>query len=302
MPATGVYAATMEPDLADLRKTIIAHDPALRATRFRLHTMGFDSVAVDVDGRLIFKFPRHAEAERRLRTEAGILAILRPSITMPLPDLTLHDGPPLFSKHTKLQGEHLLAAHYETLPAVARERLAADIALFFCELHALDPIAMKNAGAGPIGAWLPPEEILRQTWPLLPEDLHGYAERTIDAWQDLPADPHGTTYGHFDSHGWNMAFDHASGRLNGIYDFGDSGFGELHKEFIQPNWISPELTRRVARKYETLTGRMIDLPRVTLISGVLRLSELGGFADDPVRADEMVRTIADWAAYHEAAS
>ena len=158
---------------------------------------------------------------------------------------------------------------------------------------------MTDAGAGPIGSWLPPDEILREAWPLLPQALHGYAERTIAAWQELDDDPHGMTYGHFDSHGWNMAFDHDAELLNGIYDFGDSGFGDLHKEFIQPSWIAPDFVERLAIEYERLTGRSIDLQRVKLICGVLRLSELGGFANDPMRAEEMVTSVAAWAAYQE---
>jgi aminoglycoside phosphotransferase (APT) family kinase protein len=285
----------MDSHLADLRRTIVAHFPELHSAHFNLHTIGFDSFAVDVDDRLIFKFPRHAEAERRLKAEAGILAAARPAVTMQLPEQTIHSGPPLFSRHAKLQGEHLLAAQYEKLPDAARERLAADVALFFAELHAIDHVAMKEAGAGTIGSWLPPEDILREAWPLLPQALQDYAEHTIRVWQDLSPDPHGITYGHFDSHGWNMAFDHEAARLNGIYDFGDSGFGDLHKEFIQPSWISPDFVERLAREYERLTARAIDLERVTLISGVLRLSELGGA--DPARAEAMVKSIADWSAY-----
>jgi len=49
------------------------------------------------------------------------------------------------------------------------------------------------------------------------------------------------------------------------------------------NWISPDFVERLATEYERLTGRAIDLQRVKLISGVLRLSELGGLAHDPVR-------------------
>lgn len=236
----------MDFDLKELRAAIVAFFPELQSARFNLHIIGWDSVAVDVDDRLIFKFPRHAEAERRLKAEAGLLAVLRPKVTMPLPDQQLHEGPPLFSCHTKLRGEHLLAAHYERLPVKARERIAADVALFFAELHALDYAVMKEAGAGLIGSWLPPDDLLREAWPLLPQELHGYAERTIKAWQDLGSDPQGTTYGHFDSHGWNMAFDHDAGRLNGIYDFGDSGFGDLHREFIHPSWISPDFVERLA--------------------------------------------------------
>ncbi len=74
----------------------------------------------------------------------------------------------------------------------------------------------------------------------------------------LPPDPHGQTYGFFDGHGWNMAFDRVRGRLNGIYDFADSGFGPVHQEFIYSNFISPDLTERIAAAYEKASGRTLD--------------------------------------------
>ncbi len=228
--------------------------------------------------------------------EAGLLAVVRPAVTMPVPDLTLHPGPPLFSRHVKLQGEQLLARHYERLPAAPRERLAADMALFYAELHRLAAGAMAAAGALPIEPWLPPDDILGRVWPLLSPDLRRYAERTVAAWQRLPPDPYGTTYGFFDGHGWNMAFDHARRRINGIYDFADSGFGPLHQEFIYPSWIAPDLTARIVAGYQALTGRTLDRERIDLLSGVLRLSELAQLADDPDHAAALVRTVADWAA------
>ena len=108
--------------------------------------------------------------------------------------------------------------------------------------------------------------------------------------------PYGTTYGFFDVHGWNFAFNHANHRLNGIYDFADSGFGPLHQEFIYSNWIAPDLTARIVAEYETLTGRALDLPRIELLSGVLRLSELAGYANDADHAPAMVQYVADCAA------
>src|SRR5919106_64050 len=62
--------------------------------------------------------------------------------------------------------------------------------------------------------------------------------------------PYGTTYGFFDGHGWNMAFDHTTNRLNGVYDFADSGFGPLHQEFIYTNLIARDLTARIVAEYE----------------------------------------------------
>jgi aminoglycoside phosphotransferase (APT) family kinase protein len=282
--------------LETLRATITGSFPELSGSRFELLTVGWDCVALDVDDRLIFKFPRHEAAQKRLVTEASLLEVIRPAVTMPVPDLSLHPGPPLFSRHTKLEGEHLLTPQYELLPVESRQRLAADMALFYAELHDLDAREMEQAGAGPTSPWLQPDDILRRVWPVLPSGLRLYADRTIAAWQKLPPEPYGTTYGFFDGHGWNMAFDHASNRLNGIYDFGDSGFGPLHQEFIYTNFIARDLTERIIAEYELLTGLTLDRQRVELLSGVLRLSELAELADDAVHAPAMVRFVADWAA------
>jgi Ser/Thr protein kinase RdoA (MazF antagonist) len=282
--------------LETLRAAIIGSFPELSESRFTLLTVGWDCVAVDVDDRLIFKFPRHEAARKRLVSEAGILAVIRPAVTMPVPDLTLHSGPPLLSRHVKLKGEHLLTRQYELMPVEPRERLGAEMALFYAELHSLDDRDMGAAGAGPIKPWLEPEDILRRTWPVLPPGLRLYAERTIAAWQQLPPDPYGTTYGFFDGHGWNMAFDHASNHLNGMYDFADSGFGPLHQDFIYSNFIAPDLTARIVAGYEALTGRALDRERIDLLTGVHRLSELAELADDANHAAAIVQIVADWAA------
>jgi hypothetical protein len=287
---------TSETILEKLRAAIIATFPEHASSHFTLLTFGWDCIAVDVDDRLIFKFPRHEEARKALIVEAGLLAFIRPVVTMPVPDLTLCAERPLFSRHVKLRGEHLVTSQYELLPDEDRHCLAADLALFYAELHSLTASDMKAAGAGPIKAWLQPEDILRQAWPVLPSGLRPYADRTISAWQDLSPDPYGTTYGFFDGHGWNMAFDHMSRRLNGMYDFADSGFGALHQDFIYSNWIAPDLTARIIAEYEALTGRVLDRRRIALLSGVHRLSELAQLADDTRHVAMAARAVADWAA------
>lgn len=282
--------------LEALRALVLRHEPGLRDASFRLLTSGWDCVALDVDDRLIFKVPRHAEAERRLTVEAALLALIRPAVTMTVPDLTLLPGPPMVSRHAKIPGEHLLAAQHEILPGEARQRLAADLALFYAQLHDLDPDRLRAAGAGPIAPWVAPDVMLARCLPLLPADLRRYAERSISSWQELPPDAHGTSYGFFDGHGWNMAFDHQRQRLNGLYDFGDSGFGALHQEFVASNWIARDLTARIVAAYESLTGRSLDRERIELLSGVLRLSELATLADDPAHRGWALANIAGWVA------
>jgi hypothetical protein len=208
--------------------------------------------------------------------------------------MTLHEGPPVFSRHEKLRGGHLEPAVYAGLPEPARDRLAEDLARFYAELHALPHQTMRDAGAGPIWPWLPPDEILRRTQPKLDGPLRNYVERTVIAWSDLPPDPYGITFGFFDGHGWNMAFDAAAQRLMGVYDFGDCGFGLLQQEFIYASMISPDLVSRTVRRYVGMTGREVDRERVALLFEVLRLSELAEAADDDVRwplALESVRSL-----------
>ncbi len=270
------------PDLASLRKVLCSTFPDLEGLSFTLLDAGWDSVAVDAGGIFIFKFPRHENGRAALEREAALLAALRPHLSFPIPDLTLHEGPPLFSRHRKIPGSHLLRADYLLLPHAARERLAADLATFYMQLHAVDPGAMSKAGALPVPAWPGPEEMLRDLHPLLDSRLLAKAADAITRWQAMEPDPGGEVYGFFDGHGWNMAFDHERQVLNGIYDFADSGIGPLHREFIYTGFISGDLSRRVTKEYEILSGRSLDHERIWLLTGVLFLSDLAGTPDHPV--------------------
>jgi aminoglycoside phosphotransferase (APT) family kinase protein len=290
-------SATATPlTLEALQPVIVRAFPELAGGVFTAQPRGWDSFAIDVDDTLIFKFPRNAAANERLATEAALLAIIHPAVALPTPDMTLHDGtahggPPLFSRHAKLHGDHLEPAVYAGLSEAGRDRLAEDLARFYAELHALPDATLAAAGAQPIQPWLGPDEILERAWPVLDDALRRYADRTVAAWRALPPDPFGRTYGFFDGHGWNMAFDGEARGLNGVYDFGDSGFGQLQQEFIYSNMISPELTGRIIARYSAMTGRAIDAERVALLFRVLRLSELAELAGDPEKAPAALASV-----------
>lgn len=279
-----------------VRAAIVNVFPELAAATFTPMTAGWDSLAIDVDDRLIFKFPRDCRAERALLAEAALLAVVRPAVTMIVPDLRLHHGPPLFSVHEKIKGGHLLAKDYEILPHSARDRIAADIARFYAELHCLPRDRMAAVGAEPIAPWQSAAGMRTNALAKLPLELRDAAEAIIADFERLPPDPLGTTYGFFDGHGWNMAFDHALQQLNGIYDFADSGFGPRHQEFVYTNLISTDLTERVTGAYEQMTGLDIDRRRIATLTGAHRLSELAELADDPTHAQEMIRYAAGWLA------
>lgn len=292
------------PHLDPLREAVLRALPHLAGASFHVLAQGWHSTAVEVkaapDALLVCKFPRSPEAEVALRREAGMLTALDGRVTLPIPRMRLHETswrtPAIFSSHTKIAGDHLLGADYRRLSVAARERLAGDLARFHAELHAIDTNRMTAAGAVPVEAWQTPAAVRDFALPALPSELRAWAEDAVTAYERLSSDPLGEVYGFFDGHGWNMAFDHERGRLNGIYDFADSGIGALHREFVYSSFVSPDLTDRMVSAYEGLTGTPLDRKRIAVLTGMHRLSELAALAHDPVHRPEMVRNVVAWAA------
>lgn len=276
------------------RAAIVAAHPAFQDLPLTVAGRGWHSLAVDIGGRYIAKFPEGEEAERALRREASILGVVRPRVAMAVPDMTLHEGPPLFSLHPKLPGGTLECDGYARLDEHARRALAGDLARFFAELHAIDPEIMRAAGALPAGAWDTDDATLAPVLPLLPEPVRDAARAVIAEYRALPPDPLGEVYGFFDAHGWNMAFGHAQARLNGIFDFADSGFGPPHREFVQVSLVDPDLAARAADAYAAMTGRALDRRRIFLLTAALRLSELAGAVATGEHVDLIRGHALDW--------
>ena len=284
-----------EPDLAEMRTVIARHRPDLAGAEMQLRSAGADSVAVEVAGQVIFKFPRHVQAAGRLRVEAAVLAALAGRVRLPIPAMRLYPGPPLSSAHAMIPGGHLLAADYAGLDLAARHRLAADLAGFLAELHAMDPAKLRHVGVQEVASWMAPEAIAAAALPRLPEGLHDLARAVLADYAVLPPDPLGLVFGFFDLHGWNMAFDPSRGRLNGIFDFGDSGIGPLHQDFIRTGFISYDLTGRVVEAYGTLTGSALDVGRIATQTGVHRLWELASAGEGPAERATMAENFAAFA-------
>lgn len=279
-------------DPGHYRALVISTLPQFGRGRFEVLAEGWDSIALECDG-WIFKFPRNTEAEARLRREVALLDFLRPRVTMPLPHIVLHDGIEVFSQHRKIPGDFLLTGQYEALDEGRRNALAMRMAQLYAELHALPPGRMQQVGATAVDPWMAPDDILAGAEPKLPRKLHPFLKRTVKAYRALRVEGDELVYGYFDGHGWNMAFDHSTGTLNGVYDFADSGLGARHRDLSYSNWISPDLTLRIIERYEELAHRSIDRQRVMLYSSALRLAELAeGFLPD----ERALASVADWAA------
>ncbi len=290
--------AAADHDIEALKAVIIKAFPEHDGGQFTPITIGWDSIAIDVDGAVIFKFPRHDSARAALRREAAMLTIIRPAlmtaeVPITVPDLRIVSADPMFSRHDKLPGDHLTAADYAKLSPASRNRLADDLARFYHLIHRLPATALKAVGATTIPPWLDADTLYTVAIPRLPRAFQAHARASLQQWQALPPDPHGMTYGYFDGHGWNMAFDHKLQTLNGLYDFADSGFGPLHQDFIASNLISADLTTRLVSAYQHQTGRRLELDRIMLLTTILRLSELAEVTQSPDSPPEFVAQVED---------
>ncbi len=193
---------------------------------------------------------------------------------MPLPHMVFNDGPVPFSQHLKIPGSSLESADYLRLGEGQRNALATRMAqLYFGAARA----AAQPHAAGRRHRRRSMDGARRHHCrgrPKLPRGYKGFLDRTVSAYRKLTITGDEQVYGYFDGHGWNMAFDHEMGLLNGVFDFADSGFGARHRDLSYSNWISADLTLRIIDRYEELTRRSVNRDLVMLYSSALRLAEL----------------------------
>lgn len=256
---------TLRPDLAEAAMTA--------------HHDGWDCLAVEVAG-WIFKFPRSLAACERLKREAEVLRFAAGASAVPLPRMRYHDAPPPlgFSEHRKIEGEALDPAAYARLGPAARDGFARQIADTFVAFHRVPVARARRAGCPEAPCWPAPAELLAHADAHLDRRLFAAAQRTLAARERYGADR--TVFGHFDTHGWNMAVDLDRCRLNGLFDFGHSGVGPLHRDLSYPCFVDVDLAARVARQYEAVTGRAVDLGRILNAHATLRLVELAEASGD----------------------
>jgi aminoglycoside phosphotransferase (APT) family kinase protein len=280
----------MSDPLAIAETTIAALRPELAGRPVTLLGAGWDSLAVLCDG-LVFKLPKSPLAARSLEQEAAILRALRGKVRIAIPDMRLHPGP--VSEHRVIPGQQLQAADYHRLTAAAKDRLAADLAGFHADLHRIDLARMRAAGATPVDPFPQPDLLATQLLPILSAALRPRAEAALADITALTDGPEPPVFLFNDGHGWNMAFDPTAQRLNGIYDFADSGIGDRHRDFVYAGFVSPDLTDRLITAYERETGLILNRARIRTLTQWHRMWELQGAiadgADMPDRIAELAR-------------
>jgi aminoglycoside 2''-phosphotransferase len=256
----------MTGDAAPYRTAIASAFPDLRIEALRFLAEGWDSTVWEVNGDLVFRFPKRAEVGAWLRIEIDLLPKLSPTLPVPVPHFSyIADAPVAFSYpfvgYQKLPGLALGDAPSHAVPA---ERLAAQIGAFLTALHDF-PIAQAIACGVPEASaaqWRAQQAAmladLRSLFPRMTREEQTRTESLFGGYLDNPA------YGRFtpvllhrDLGGEHILVDSKSGDLAGVIDWGDVSIGDPAQDFcgLPAAWL-PTLLAHYGRKVDaTFTDR-----------------------------------------------
>lgn len=266
------------------KRIIAACFPDLGVKTCEYATEGWDSIAVVVNGELIFRFPKRPEVEPQYRMEAALLAALVGRISLPIPQFAhVWEGAApyehVFVGYRMLAGEQLRCG---ALAALDQERLAARLGRFITELHAVPAelavrasVAGRDAEEWRQGGLEQYATIQARVFPLLDAPLRDRVAQRWTAFFDDGANfQFQTVLVHGDLTGDHILIDPASGSLTGVIDWGDAMIGDPAFDFagLLDSYGEP-FTRRVLGHY----GGQIDrtfLRRAAFYRDAMRFNDV----------------------------
>jgi aminoglycoside phosphotransferase (APT) family kinase protein len=223
----------------DYRQIIAACFPDLAIEDCRRLAEGWDSVAVEVNHQLIFRFPKRPDVEPQYLLERRLLPALAPTLPLPIPDVAYFwpggaAYPHPFIGHRLIAGQPLASEH---LTADGAGGVAQQLGRFLFALHQF-PIEQATRLGLPAGgqtSWRERFEdqyaqIQRHVLPLLAPATQA---RVAAEWQAFLNDQ--TTWPialiHHDLAGEHILYDPEGGAITGIIDWGDLAIGDPAIDF-----------------------------------------------------------------------
>lgn len=235
---------------------------------------GGDSDAFLVNGRYIFRFPRHADIVHALAVEICLLPRLAPRVGLPIPafqyvaaDRTARDTErtPLFVGYPAIPGEPLTAALFQALVIghdVTAERMAAQLGAFLSGLHTCPLEVARDCGV-PESAHAPVEQITQQyqraqtlVYPALDAAERTFLDRLFSAFlEDVRQEPWTPVLCHGDLSSDHILVDRSNaGQISGVIDFGDMAIGDPAGDFVWRHEYGAVFFQRVLAHYHAPSG------------------------------------------------
>ena len=241
---------------------------------------GWDSVAIETAGGVVFRFPKREPVATSLSMEARLLPFLRGHLTPDIPVPTYEAAPATgfdwgFIGYDKLPGQVLAA---EAIDEHNIERLAAAFGRFLAELHQFPVERARALGAPGLRQWKPPYAALSEAvLPVLRRELRlNEFNRVRRWWREYLADERAWDFPaalvHGDLAAEHLLVDDEHRDLLGVIDWGDAAVGDPAIDFVGlMRSYGSEFTWRVVEAYGA-SGARVDgdlLRRVRQLAAVV---------------------------------
>lgn len=132
-------------------KRIKQHFPEITFKRSRILTNGWDNVAIILDNKIIFRFPRKRQ-NPQFKIELALSPFLiKRILSVPIPHYTFIPEDKSFVGYTMIQGKSITPEQFKKLSVSQKQKVAKQLVNFLHELHRFPvPTARK---CGVINAW-----------------------------------------------------------------------------------------------------------------------------------------------------
>lgn len=241
--------------------------PDLTVHSIRFLAEGWDSAVWEVNGDLVFRFPKRAEVALWLRREIALLPLLGPMLPVPVPRFTYVVEPSIafpypFVGYRKLPGISLAAA---PISLIQPERLAPQIGAFLGALHRFPVTRAVACGVPDVRpvAWRAQyADMLVELRTLFPRMMQDERERTERLFADYLDNPRYTQFVpallHRDLGADHLLLNPRTGDLAAVIDWGDVSIGDPAQDFcgLPAAWLPTLLTRYDATADATLAERV----------------------------------------------
>ena len=237
---------------------------------------GTDSDAFRV-GDLVCRFPHSADVFNEYSKESKVCDFVRNAISVPIPNIKLHDGDVQFAQHKMILGKkwrwHAFMFH-----PIKQRRLANGIARFFAELHSVD-VSKFNQKSDKF-AYVKFDDIADRISPFLSKHQMKFFREKYNSVINKPISKSDIVMCHLGIKGGNSVIDE-NGNLIGVFDFGNASCNERWRDLGVIYMANNErLYRAVLREYERLTGIKCDRKRIADVGSLEHFVHKRWFADD----------------------
>jgi aminoglycoside phosphotransferase (APT) family kinase protein len=288
------WTAEFEVSPALAEQLIAAQFPELRPVRAEPFGLGWDNVALRINEKYVFRFPRRALGARCLEAEVRVMPAIAPMLPLATPDHRFVGRPTPefqwpFVGYEMIRGQSVCHAK---LSQQQREDLAEPLARFLKALHHIPADSAKRPGVttDPLGRFDMPRRIAQSKERLSYIAAHGLVEN-VDALvaivDSAPRDykPRHDVLVHGDLYARHLLVDER-GKLSGVIDWGDIHLGDPATDLAVALTVLPPSARSNFQSFygtiDQLTWTMATFRAVNHTSAVLYYAH-------ETRDDELLR-------------